>query len=85
MLKETFDQLLGYVTWRDTKLAMLICNRNKNFTAVLQQIQQVIRGQPSFVREVNIDSETQFRFVVSHPDDRDRELLLAILAFDIPS
>ncbi len=85
VLKETFDQLLGYTTWRDAKLAMLIFNRNKNFTAVLQQIPQVIQEHPNFVRKVTIDAETQFRFIVHHPDDRDRELLLTVLAFDIPT
>ena len=31
MLTETIDQLLGYLTWRDSKAAILIFNRNKDF------------------------------------------------------
>ena len=84
-LKETLNQLLGYTTWRDTKLAMLIFNRNKKFGDVLKQIPQIIQAHPNFVRQEGIDTETQFRFVVWHPDDRDRELTLTVLAFDIPS
>ncbi len=83
-LKETLDQLLGYTTWRDTKLAMLIFNRNKNFTAVLQQIPEVIKKHPKFTQELPYHSETGFRFLLHHPDDKNRELLLTVLAFDIP-
>src|SRR5205814_1527548 len=36
-LKETIDQLLGYASWRDTKTAIIIFNRNKNLSAVLEQ------------------------------------------------
>jgi hypothetical protein len=34
-LTETADQLLSYVTWRDTKTAILLFNKNKNFSQVL--------------------------------------------------
>jgi len=30
---ETIDQLLGYLSWRDTKAAILLFNRNQNFSA----------------------------------------------------
>ena len=83
-LKETLDQLLGYTTWRDTKLALLIFNRNKNFSAVLEQIPEVIKKHPNFTRELPCQPETGFRFVLHHPDDKNRELLLTVLAFDIP-
>jgi len=83
-LKETLDQLLGYTTWRDTKLAMLIFNRNKNFTAVRQQIPEVMKNHPTFTQELFYPSETGFRFILHHPEDKNRELLLTVLAFEIP-
>jgi hypothetical protein len=83
-LKETLDQLLGYTTWRDTKLALLIFNRNKNFSAVLKQIPEAMKKHPTFRQEVSYPSETGFRFILHHPDDKNRELLLTVLAFEIP-
>jgi len=83
-LKETLDQLLGYTTWRDTKLALLIFNRNKNFSAVLEQISEVMKNHPSFTQELSYPSETGFRFILHHPEDKNRELLLTVLAFEIP-
>jgi hypothetical protein len=83
-LKETLDQLLGYTTWRDTKLALLIFNRNKNFSAVLEQISEVMKKHPTFTQELSYSSETGFRFILHHPEDKNRELLLTVLAFEIP-
>jgi hypothetical protein len=83
-LKETLDQLLGYTAWRDTKLALLIFNRNKNFSAVLEQISEVMKNHPTFTQELSYPSETGFRFILHHPEDKNRELLLTVLAFEIP-
>jgi HEAT repeat protein len=83
-LQETLDQLLGYTTLRDNQLGMLIFNRNKGFSAVLEKIPAIIRSHPSFFRETN-HSETQFRFVLKHPDDSECKLNLAVLVFNIPS
>jgi hypothetical protein len=41
------DQLLGYVTWRDTKTAIIIFNRNKNFSNILVQIPEPRRSTPN--------------------------------------
>jgi len=86
-LAKALDQLLQrYVTWRDTKLALLIFSRNQKISDVVQKIPQEIKQHRYFVREGDSDSgKAWFRFVVSHPDDRDRELTLTVLAFDIPS
>jgi len=37
---KTIDQLLGYVTYRDTKTALLIFIKNKNFTDILNKIKE---------------------------------------------
>jgi hypothetical protein len=37
-LIETIDQLLGYTSWRDTKTAILLFNKNLDFSAVLKKI-----------------------------------------------
>ena len=47
-LFETIDQLLGYATWRDTKVALIIFNRNKNLSAVLATVPGVVTSHPSF-------------------------------------
>ena len=39
----TLDQLLGYSSWRDTKVAVIVFNRNKDFSKVLKTIEETIR------------------------------------------
>jgi hypothetical protein len=84
-LRKTIDQLLGYATWRDTKTAILVFNRAKNFSAVLAKIPEVIKAHPNFMREIPYKSESGFRYVLHHRDDKSRELTLTILAFEVPS
>jgi hypothetical protein len=84
LLTETVDQLLGYTSWRDTKVAVIIFNRNKNFSAVLEQIKSTTEAHPNCKRFVSRPSESQFRFLFTQRDDPDREITLTILAFDVP-
>ncbi len=83
-LKDALDQLLGYTTWRDTKTALLIFNRNRDMTSVLGKIPEVVRQHPGYKSEREYDSETGFRFVFGHRDDDNREIILTVLAFDVP-
>jgi hypothetical protein len=84
-LRDALDQLLGYASWRDTKTALLIFNRQKNLTNVLGQIPQTMREHPNFRREDKYPSETGFRFVMHHRDDKSRELVVTVLVFEVPS
>jgi hypothetical protein len=83
-LLETIDQILSYSSWRDTKVALIIFNRNKNFTAVLNAIKDTVPTHPNFKRSLNIEGETRSRYVLSHKDDPSREMIVSILAFDVP-
>jgi len=83
-LREALDQLSGYATWRDTKVAVLVFNRQKRFSWVLKQIPEVLEEHPNFKRHVPHPSETGFRCVVHHPNDVDRDMTLTVLAFNVP-
>ena len=84
-LIETIDQLLGYSSWRDTKVAVIVFNRNKDFSKVLESIQEASTGHSNFKRQVAVTSETMFRYAFAHRDDPNRELLLTVMAFDVPA
>ena len=83
-LLETIDQLLGYTSWRDTKTAIVLFNRTKNFSNVLGQIPEVVAKHPNFKKDLGKRSETQFGYLFHHRDDKNRELTLTILALDVP-
>lgn len=81
---ETVDQLLGYQSWRDTKTAILIFNRNQDTTKVLEEIRTTTEAHPNYKRVLNWKHESGFRFVMHHPSDPNRELTMTVLIFDIP-
>ncbi|MCU0693229.1 MAG: hypothetical protein MUF54_17695, partial [Polyangiaceae bacterium] len=85
VLTETIDQLLGYTSWRDTKTAVVIFNRNRDFSRVLTAIPEVVRAHPQYKRDLSGSTETTFRYCFANRDDRNRELMLTVLAFDVPT
>lgn len=85
VFKSALEQLLSYATWRDGKLALFIFNRNKNLTSVINQIRPLVEASDNFVSFEVQKSETEFHFKMSHPNDKDKHLTLAVLVFDIPT
>lgn len=83
-LTETVDQLLRYTSWRDTKTAIFVFNRGRALIGVLAKISPAISAHSNFVREIGYGSETDFRFVLHHRDDPERELTLTVLVFEVP-
>jgi hypothetical protein len=81
----TLDQLLSYLSWRDTKTAVIVFNRNADFTAVLSKIAEAVPTHPSFKRNLGKADESTFRYVFAQPNDANRELILTVMAFDIPT
>jgi hypothetical protein len=73
------------VSWRDTKTATILFNRQKDFSAVLAQLPDATREHPMFVRQVDHRAETAFRFILKNANDSSREFLMTVLAFDVPS
>ena len=84
-LARAIDQLLGYASWRDTKVAIVLFNRQKNFTGVLQAIPEVVEQHRSYKRPARDARSGEFRYVLGHRDDPNRELTLAVVAFEVPA
>lgn len=84
IVTEAINQLLGYTTWRDTKTAILLFNRNRNLSMVLEKIIDIVSKHPKFKRFLGCSAETVFRFVLEHRDDPNREMYLSILIFEMP-
>lgn len=81
---ETIDQILSYLSWRDTKAAVIVFNRNKDFSEVLEKIKTVTVAHPLRKSGPKVESETRFRYIFGQKDDASREVVLTVLAFDVP-
>lgn len=84
-LTDKIDQLLGYVSWRDTKIAALVFNKNKEFSKVIEQIPETVKQHKNFKRQMEFKHESGFRFIFHQNNDTNREMILTVLAFDIPT
>ena len=87
-LMDAVNQLLRYCSWRDTKTAILLFNKTQSFSSVLEKIDPTIKKHPCYKRnfdKLNIsDIESVFSYVLHLPQDENREVILTVMAFDIP-
>jgi len=81
---ETIDQILGYLTWRDSKAAVLCFVGNKELRPVLEQISTGTPQHPCFVRLESKRSESWTQFEFRLKSDPTRNVHLAVLCFHFP-
>jgi len=83
--REAIDQLFGYTTRSDNKTALIIVNHNSNTSKVQVKIKEVVEGhQKCKHADEKPISEPLLRYTFQHPKDRDLELTLTVLVFDLP-
>jgi hypothetical protein len=80
-LTATVDQLLGYLTWRDSKAGILLFVRNADFTAVVRQLPGVVSAHPNFMRPLPYSKNNGVRFVLRNKTDPGCEHVVTLLAF----
>jgi hypothetical protein len=83
-LKKTADQLLSYTTWRDTRTALIIFNLNENFTNVISEAQRAMKDHQHYKSGPTNESETRFRYTFTHPDDKQRDIIVTLMLFNMP-
>jgi hypothetical protein len=83
-LVKAIDQLMSYMSWRDTKCAVVLLVRDTEMTTVLSKVPDVVRGHLLFKREKPVSEATWFRAILHHRGDRNREALLTVMVFDVP-
>jgi hypothetical protein len=81
----TITQLLDYLSWRDTKTAVLVFNRNRDFSGVLQTIETSLANHPNLKHGPKKEASSRFRCTFGNPSDPRREVVLTVLAFDVPT
>lgn len=82
--QETIDQLLSYLSWRDAKAAVVIFVRNRDFSTVVQTVQQVTPQHPNYLAYVAQRDESWLSYHFHLNGDPNRLLHLAVLLFHIP-
>ena len=81
---ETINQLLRYLTWRDSKSAILCFVRKEELQPVLDQIESETQKHTCFVKYHGKQSESWFNFEFHLKDDPTRSVHMAVLCFHFP-
>jgi len=81
---ETIDQLLGYLTWRDTKASIVVFVKQKDFSSILTKVRECTRAHPNHLGYVDNSDENWFNFRFHINDDNNREVKLAVQLFHLP-
>jgi hypothetical protein len=81
---KTIDQLLGYLTWRDSKAAVISFVRNKELTPVLEAIEKETPSHGCFVKYQGKKKDGWFMFEFHLPGDPGRSVQLAVMVFHFP-
>lgn len=82
---DSITQLLGYLTWRDAKAAVILFVKNLELSTVLSTVKDVTPSHPNYLGFANEEEETWFNYRFHINDDRNREAQLAVLLFHLPS
>jgi hypothetical protein len=77
----TIDQLLGYLTWRDTKAALLLFIRDRDVTSVIGKAVAAFEAHPNYKRRGATVSDERYDFVLHANGDPAREMRIAFLPF----
>ena len=78
----TIDQLFNlYLTWRDSKAAVIIFVDNVNFTPVLATIKSAITSHPCFIRHVKDSDQSSFSYIFHFPNDPRKEIHLEVMVY----
>ena len=83
-LSGALDQLLGYLTWRDSKASVLVFNtRNKNFSKILPAVPDAIRGHSLFLRDLPCEETGEWRVLMRSEEDEGRRVTVHVFLFDL--
>lgn len=80
----TITQLLGYLTWRDSKVAVIMFVPNKEFTTVIETAKECIDQHPNYIRAVSEQDETWLNYEFHLDGDRNRVVKIAVMFYHTP-
>jgi hypothetical protein len=81
---EAIDQLLGYLTWRDAKCALLVFNRTKDSAGVCKKMHTVMEGRSEHRRTVAHYTDGDSKYIFVKESEPERKITITTQLYDIP-
>jgi len=77
-INQLFDR---YLTWRDSKTALIFFVQNKDFSKVLETVKAEAPKHPYYTKTINYSGESSYSYIYKLPNDEDKEVYLEIILF----
>ncbi|WP_396601425.1 hypothetical protein [Algibacter sp. R77976] len=83
-LLSAIDQLLGYLTHRDSKTALMMFVNQNEITSVMETAKKEIKEHSNFKRFVNDSYESSFSYEFTLPEDSKKIIQIELMFFHFP-
>ncbi len=78
-ISQLFDR---YLTWRDTKTALILFVKDNGFSSIMEKIDTATKSHKYFVRKEGKHNSTSLSYVFQMPTDNEKEVFLEVIAFN---
>lgn len=82
---EAVKQLLGYLTWRDSKCALLVFNRTRDSDAVRQKMHGAMESLPEHRKSVLHKPDGDSRYILVKRSEPGKEIIVTTQIYDLPA
>jgi hypothetical protein len=77
-INQLFDR---YLTWRDSKVALIFFVNNKDFSRTLETAQKECSQHEYYVKTNGKNGESSFSYIFNLPNDKQKEVYLEVIFF----
>ncbi|GAB7078879.1 hypothetical protein [Megalodesulfovibrio paquesii] len=81
---DAIKQLLGYLTWRDSKCALMIFNQTKDSSAVRAKMHEVMESLPEHRKTECNNPDGDSRYILVKLSDPGKEIVVTTQLYDVP-
>lgn len=81
---DAISQLLGYLTHRDSKTALIIFVDQKEFSSVIVTAKNEIKNHPNFFKYKGDTYDHSFSYDFTLPDDSEMKIQIEVMLFHFP-
>ncbi len=84
LFSEAIDQLLGYVTWRDTRTALILFVKNHGILDVIEKAKSTITQHVCFAGYKGQTDKSSFSYIFHTKEDSQSHIALELMIFHYP-
>jgi len=83
-LIDAIEQMLGYLTWRDYKCALIVFNKeNAGFTEIQDKVPDLIKGLKNFQKQISSQPAGEWKFIVTSSNDESKRVTMQVFIFNL--